>query len=126
MHIFLLGLVVLALSSCAPTSDVMRVDNVSRRPTDTRNIQVFLDEPAKAYSTIAMVKISNRGWVRSLEELKAVMVTEVAKLGGDAVIVGTETTKAGTVFVPVGNMFYGVDSNQKVLVGKVIVFKNNP
>lgn len=119
-------LAVLALSSCAPTSDVMRVDNVTRGATDPKSIQVLLEDPAKAYSTIAMVKISDDGWGRSLEELKAAMLKEAAKLGGDAVIVGTETKNAGAVFVPIGNMYYGVDSTEKVLVGKVIVFKDRP
>jgi hypothetical protein len=113
------------LAACGTTADVMRVDNTNRGASDPAAIRVLLEEPSQPYTTVAMVKISDQGWDRSLEDLKAAMIKEAAKLGGDAVIVGTETRNAGAAFVPIGNMFYGVESTEKVLVGKVIVFRDH-
>ena len=124
MRTLLIALVALALGACGTTADVMRVDNTNRDASDLGAIRVFLDEPSQPYATVAMVKISDEGWDRSLEDLKVAMITEAAKLGGDAVIVGTETRNAGTAFVPVGNMYYGIESSEKILVGKVIVFRD--
>ncbi|MFN0038552.1 MAG: hypothetical protein ACKVP2_03475 [Burkholderiales bacterium] len=122
MRILLIALFAIVLAACATTADVMRIDNTNRGASDPATIRVFLDEPSQPYTTVAMVRISDQGWGLSLEDLKAAMIKEAAKLGGDAVIVGTETRNAGTAFVPIGTMLYGVESPEKILVGKVIEF----
>jgi hypothetical protein len=58
---------------------------------------------------IAIVEVSDQGWGLGLEELKQSMLRETAALGGNAVIVGTATSRTGTAFVPIGDMYYGVD-----------------
>jgi len=69
-----------------------------------------------------MVAVPDQGWHLSLEELKQTMLREAAALGGDAVIVGMGTSQAGTAFVPIGNIYYGVDQSEKKLIGKVVVY----
>lgn len=124
MRALLVAFLMVAVAGCGTTADVMRTDATVRAPSDPAAIQVLLDEPSRPYTSIAMVTISDEGYDRSLEELKAAMVAEVAKLGGDAVIVGTETRSGGTVLVPAGNLYVGGESTKKLLVGKVIVFRD--
>jgi len=113
----------LSIVACTTTSDVMRLDNSVRTPTPLSDVAVLVEEPPQSYSVIAMVEVSDQGWDLRLEELKQSMLKEAAALGGDAVIVGISTSQSGTAFVPIGNMYYGVDQVEKKLTGKVIVFK---
>jgi hypothetical protein len=122
MKYAVLGLFVLVLVGCTATSDVMRLDDTAREPVKESDVAVLVEEPARAYSVIAMVEVSDQGWDLSLEELKQSMVKEAAALGGDAVIVGMGSSQSGTAFVPIGNMYYGVDQVEKKLVGKVVVY----
>lgn len=112
----------LSIVGCTTTSDVMRLDNFVRTPTPLSDVAVLVEEPPQSYSVIAMVEVSDQGWDLSLEELKQSMLKEAAALGGGAVIVGIITSQSGTAFVPIGNMYYGIDQVEKKLTGKVIVF----
>ena len=122
MRVLPLLALVFTLGGCAATSDVMRLDESTRIPSEPSKVTVLLDEPARAYTVIAMIEVYDQGWGLSLDELKQSMVDEVAALGGDAVIVGTTTSQSDTVLMPVGNMYYGVNSTEKKLIGKVVVF----
>ncbi len=122
MRVLPLLALVFTLGGCAATSDVMRLDESTRIPSEPSQVTVLLDEPARDYTIIAMIEVSDQGWGLSLDELKQSMVDEVAALGRDAVIVGTTTSQSDTVLMPVGNMYYGVNSTEKKLIGKVVVF----
>ncbi len=112
-----------SLLGCA-TADVMRLDQTRRAPTRSTAVQVFLDEPTRPYTAIAMVQVSDQGWNMSLEALKTKMVEAAAAQGGDAVIIGQQSQRTtGTVFLPIGNStFVGVADTSKILAGKVVVF----
>jgi hypothetical protein len=112
----------LAMVGCTTTSDVMRLDDNTRAPTLLSDVAVLVEEPSRPYSVIAMVEVSDQGWDLSLEELKQSMLEQAAALGGDAVIVGMNTTQSGTALVPIGNMYFGVDQVEKQLIGKVVVY----
>src|SRR5262245_47755707 len=47
----------LALAACGTTADVMRIDNTSREATDPSAIQVLLEDPNVAYTSIAMERL---------------------------------------------------------------------
>ena len=115
-------MLVLAIVGCTTTSDVMRLDETARAPTPLSDVAVLVEDPSRPYSVIAMVEVSDQGWNLSLEELKQSMLKEAAALGGDAVIVGVSSSQSGTAFVPIGNMYYGVDQVEKKLLGKVVVY----
>ena len=115
-------MLVLATVGCKATADVMRLDNTARAPTPLSDVAVLVEEPSRPYSVIAMVEVSDQGWGLSLEELKQSMLRQAAALGGDAVIFGMSTSQSGTAFVPIGNMYYGVDQVEKKLTGKVVVY----
>jgi hypothetical protein len=117
----LLFVCALLASSCA-SAEVMRLDNVARPSTEPDSIRVLLEEPAEPYTSIAMVVVSDDGWGLSLEKIKRRVVAEAAKLGGEAVIVGHQSGRAGTTFIPVGQTWIAADVPEKKLVGKVIVY----
>lgn len=119
------GLLFVALSMCCATADVMRLDNIARSPRDPSQVQVFLDEPEQSYVAIAMIVASDEAWRLSLDDIKNKLIQEAAYLGGDAVIIGRESKDAGTIFMPIGKTFVGMQMEEKKLVGKVIVFKGN-
>jgi hypothetical protein len=122
MRCLTLLMLLLGTVGCTTTSDVMRIDNTPRAPTPLSDVAVLVEEPSRPYSVIAVVVVSDQGWDLSLEELKQSMLRQAAALGGEAVIVGMSTSQSGTVFVPIGNMYYGVDQAEKRLIGKVIVY----
>jgi hypothetical protein len=122
MKCLALVIVVLAMVGCTTTSDVMRLDDNTRAPTLMSDVAVLVEEPSRPYSVIALVEVSDQGWDLSLEELKQSMLEQAAALGGDAVIIGMNTTQSGTALVPIGNMYFGVDQVEKQLIGKVVVY----
>lgn len=122
MRILSLLMLVLAIVGCTTTADVMHLDNTDRAPASLSDVVVLIEEPSRPYSVIAMVEVSDQGWDLSLEELKQSMLNQAAALGGDAVIVGISSSKSGAAFVPIGNMYYGVDQFEKKLLGKVVVY----
>ena len=101
----------------------MHLEQQPRKPTRLSDIQVFLDEPTRPYKAIAMVQASDQGWGLSLDTLKTKMVEKAAALGGDAVILGQQSSQsAGTYFMPIGNALYGMNLPEKKMAGKIIVF----
>jgi hypothetical protein len=103
----------------------MRLDDTTRAPTPLSDIDVLVEAPSRPYSVIAMVEVSDQGWGLGLEELKQSMLQQVSDLGGDAVIVGLSSSQSGTAFVPIGNMYYGVNQVEKKLLGKVVVYSDS-
>jgi hypothetical protein len=111
-----------ALLACASV-DVIRLDEHRRRQVSQTAIEVFLDEPTRPYTAIAIVQVDDRGLDLSLETLKAEMARAAAAQGGDAVIIGRQSRRtAGAVFVPIGSTWHGVPYTRKTLAGRVVVF----
>ena len=125
MKYAMLVVLVLSIVGCAATSDVMRLDDTTRAPTPLSDIDVLVEAPSRPYLVIAMVEVSDQGWGLGLEELKQSMLQQVSDLGGDAVIVGLSSSQSGTAFVPIGNMYYGVNQVEKKLLGKVVVYTDS-
>jgi hypothetical protein len=111
-----------SLLACASV-DVIRLDEHHRRAVSRTAIEVFLDEPTRPYTPIAIVQVDDRGLDLSLETLKAEMAKAAAAQGGDAVIIGQQSRRtAGAVFVPIGSTWHGVPYTRKTLAGRVVVF----
>jgi|SRR5437660_2059269 len=113
--------VLILLVSCAK-ADVLVLEPTPRAARLPDSVTVLLEEPSKPYQAIALIEVSDQSWGLSLESLARKMRSEAGKLGGDAVIIGSRSTESGTVFVPIGNAWYGAAMKEKKLVGKVIVF----
>jgi len=98
--------VLLAASAChAYHTNTLRLEPTVRSPTRVDSVRVLGQEPQQPFTVIAFVSVSPN-WVRAgNERLARRLAREAAKLGGDAVLLGTDSfTHSG------------------VLTGKVIVF----
>jgi hypothetical protein len=118
----ILALASLIVLGCVATAEVMRLDTTPRQPRSPQEIQVLLEEPKEPFLAIALIEASDQGWGLSLDKIKERLLVEAGKVGGHAVIIGRESKGAGTAFVPIGQMWYAADIEEKKLVGKVIVF----
>jgi len=107
--------------SCAK-ADVLVLEPTPHPARLPDSVAVFLEEPTRPYRAIALVEVSDQSWGLSLETLAKRMRLEAGKLGGDAVIIGSQSTESGAVIVPIGNMWYAGATKEKKLVGKVIIF----
>ena len=112
----------LLLVGCA-SANIMRLDSVERTPVVPASVQLFLDEPSRPYTAIALIEVSDQGWGLSLETLRNKLAKEAAKLGGQGVIIGRRTSQSGTYIQPVGRSFVATNIEVSGLVGKVIVFQ---
>jgi hypothetical protein len=114
-----------SLFACA-TADVMRLGQARRPPRQSSSVQVFVEEPARPYTTIAIVNVDDHGWDRSLAALESKLVDVAAAEGGDAVIIeGHSRDPRGAIFVPISGTWHGVPVIRKAVVGKVIAFTDN-
>jgi hypothetical protein len=89
------------LGSCV-SADVLRLDNAIRPATDVAAVELLLEDPPREYVAIALINVTDQGWGMRLEDLRKRLVSEAAKLGGDAVILSHQEDVAGAVLVPVG------------------------
>ena len=119
-------LLTLCLVACSPSADVMRLENAPRPARSAEDVQVLMEEPVQAYTTVAVVSISDEGWGMGLEKLKTKAVAEAAKLGGDAVILGLASREAAVMMMPVGGGgAMAAPIEEKKLMGKVIAWKKD-
>jgi hypothetical protein len=119
-----LRVVVLAaglLCSCV-SAEVLRLDNTIRPATDAGVVELLLENPQREYVAIALINVTDQGWGMRLEDLRKRLLSETAKLGGDAVILTQQLNVAGAVLVPVGQMWVASNVTEKRLVGKVIKY----
>ena len=114
--------IALLLVGCA-SANVMRLDSVVRTPLVPESVQLFLDEPSRPYTAIALIEVSDQGWGLSLETLRNKLAKEAAKLGGQGVVIGRRTSQGGAYIQPVGMSFMVTNFEVSGLVGKVIVFQ---
>lgn len=101
--------VALAATACMYHVHVLRIDPAPRPPTQQDSVRLLGQEPEQRYTVIAFVSVSPN-WALGAgdERLSRHLVKEGAKLGGDAVLLGSES--------------FGSASAQRKLTAKVIVF----
>ena len=113
---------VITLAACA-SANVMRLDNSVRPETSPDSVVLLLEEPSRPYVSIALIEVRDGSWGLSLKTLGKKLVREAAALGGHAVIL-TQQSNSQSGLIPVGNTW--VATEQRRLVGKVIVFTGSP
>ena len=101
------------------STDVRRLDSAVRPARSSDSVAVFLEKPPRPYKVIAVIEVGGRSVFDSFEDLRESMVSEAAKLGGEAVILLSESTDSEFVFA--GNTM--IESDRRGLVGEVIVFE---
>jgi hypothetical protein len=94
------------LAACIKV-DVVTVDPQPRAERQPESIRVLGQEPDEPYSVVAIVSVSSRN--RGLDALRARLLEEAARLGGDAVLLDTASLER--------------EGSHRQITGKVIVFR---
>lgn len=121
-----IGAVFLSAALACTKADILVLDPSPRPAKPADSVAVLLDEPTTPYRSVALIEVSDESWGLSLTQLGNKMKAEAAKLGGDAVIIGTTSSSSGAVIIPVGSTFIASPTSEKKLVGKVIVYTPTP
>jgi hypothetical protein len=113
----------LLLAICLPAigcvnAKVERLDQAIRpvRPPDS--VAVLVERPDQPYTVIAVIESSTATLFKGFDDLRAKLVAEAAQLGGEALILGAETTKTGVIFTPTP-----IFHDRKELTAEVIVYR---
>ena len=113
----LLILACLLTVACINTS-VQQLDQTLRPAQPTEAVVVLTEEPDQPYTIIAVIESRSSTLFDSFDDLRREMIAEAANLGGDALIVGSESKKSTPIFNTVGFVM----SETKGLSGEVSVF----
>jgi hypothetical protein len=122
MSAFRITIAMAALLCSCVSADVLRLDNTIRPPTDLTAVELLLEEPSREYVAIALINVTDQGWGMRLDDLRKRLVSEAAKLGGDAVILSHQEDASGSIIVPVGQMWMASSVTEKKLIGKVVKY----
>jgi hypothetical protein len=102
-------------------ADVRRLDQVVRPTQSPDSVTVFLERPQQPHTVIATIKGRGESVFDSFDDIRRRMIVDAAKIGGDALILGPESTKSTFIITPTAL----IKSDRKELTAEVIVF-NRP
>lgn len=120
-----LGLSICVLAVGCIRADVQRLDTVVRPARPDDSITVLEEGPDQPYAVIATIESRGETIFDSFADLRRRMVTEAARLGGDALILEPESTES--TFLIVHSTFPAlIRSDVRELSGKVIVLGPPP
>jgi hypothetical protein len=117
MRFHLAAAIALVVGGCVSTS-VRQMDTTVRSPRSLDAVAVLEEAPSRAYTVIATIEAGSDLVFDSFDDIRDEMVVQAAELGGDALIVGPDSTE--TRFILTGNAMIRSDSRR--LLGEVIVF----
>ena len=112
------GIAIVLIASGCVSAKVQRMDEVPRPQRSPDEVQVLFQEPDRPYTVIAVVESKAESVFDGIDDLHQKLIAEAARLGGDAVIMGTEGREPTFLITAVGQ----VHSEKKTLNGTVIVF----
>lgn len=108
----------LAAAACV-TSQTLRLDPAMRPARAPESVLVFEKAPDQPYSVIARVESKAVNVFKGFDDLRLRIIGQAAQLGGDAVIVGPESTATEFIILTTGM----IPSETKKLTGEVIIFR---
>jgi hypothetical protein len=109
--------VCLFAAGCVSAS-VERLDHAARPARSPDSVAVLIEKPEQSYTVIAVIEAKGESVFDSFDDLRQKLLAEAAKLGGDAVILGQESTDSN--FILTGTAM--IESDTKKVSGEVIVF----
>jgi hypothetical protein len=115
---FAAAFVGLLAAGCVSAS-VHRLAQDIRPPRPPETIEVLEEAPTQPYTVIAHIESKTDAVFKSYDDLRARMIEEAARLGGDALILGPESTESQPIILVTGMIM----SEQKTLEADVIVFE---
>lgn len=105
------------IAGCVRT-DVQRLDQVVRPIRSPDSVAVLLEPPERPHTVIATIKAKGETVFDTFGDMRRQMLAHAAQIGGDALVLGPESTKWTFVITPTAL----VKSDRKELTGEVIVF----
>jgi hypothetical protein len=115
-----LGVALCILTAGCISTSVRHLDPTPR-PARAADAVAALDaRPDRPYTVVAVVRARSSTVFDSFGDLRRKLMDRAAQLGGEAVILGPRSTKATPIFNTVGFVM----SEQKSLMGEVIVFRS--
>lgn len=113
----------LAVSACilavgCISTSVQRLDDAPRPARSPESVTVLRETPTEPYTVIAVIESRSETVFDSFDDLRREMVAEAAKLGGEALILGAESTDTEYIFAGTAM----IQSVTRILTGEVIVF----
>ncbi|MBT8478492.1 MAG: hypothetical protein KJO06_06215 [Gemmatimonadetes bacterium] len=105
-------------AGCINTS-VQQLDHDVRAARSPDSVTVLLEKPQEAYIVIAVIEAKTGTVFDSFDDLRSEMISEAAKLGGEALILGPAATDSEFIFT--GTTM--VQSDTRKLTGQVIVYE---
>ncbi len=100
------------------TTNVHRMDHAVRPARSPDSVTVLLEKPQRPYTVIALLESNAETVFDSFDDLRREMIAEAAQLGGEALIVGPESTDTQFIFTGIAM----IKSDRKSLTGEVIVY----
>ena len=114
-----LGVSVCILAVGCINTSVQRLDHAVRPARSPDSVTVLLEKPQQSYTVIAIIESNSETIFDSFDDLRKQMVAEAAKLGGEALILGPESTDSEFIFTGVAM----IQSDERILSGEVIVYE---
>ena len=106
------------LAAGCVSASVHRFDQDLRPPCLPEAIEVLEEAPDCPYTVIAHIESRTDAVFHGSDDLRRKLIEEAAELGGDAVILGSETSDHEPIFLVTGMIM----SEEKTLEADVIVF----
>jgi hypothetical protein len=103
------------------SAEVRRLDQVVRPIRSPDSVTVFLERPQQPHTVIATIQGKGESVFDSFDDIRRRMIVDAAQIGGDALILGPESTKSTFLILPTAL----IKSDRKELTAEVIVF-NRP
>ena len=113
-----LGMSVCLLAAGCINTSVQRLDLTVRPARSPDAVTVLLAAPQRPYTVIAILESRGETLFDSYADLRKEKVSEAARLGGQALILGRESIDSEFLFTGVGM----IQSDRKRLTGVVIVY----
>ena len=99
-------------------TNVQRLDHAVRPARSPDSVTVLLEKPQHPYTVIAVIESNAQTVFDSFDDLRKEMIAEAAKLGGEALILGPESTDSEFIFTGTAM----IKSDTRNLSGEVIVY----
>jgi len=100
------------------STNVQRLDQAPRPARSLDSVAVLLEKPQQPYSVIAVIESEAKSVFDSFDDLRKEMIAQAAKLGGEALILGPESTDSEFIFTGTAM----IKSDKRNLTGEVIVY----
>ena len=99
-------------------TNVQRLDHAAHPARSPDSVAVLLEKPQRPYTVIAVIESNAETVFDSFDDLRREMIAEAAKLGGDALVLGPESTDSEFIFTGTAM----IKSERRNLTGEVIVY----